>query len=108
MTNGRSSSGFQLFRSLQFLIPPMTSSKQFSLQRSKASTTEEESAKYLVSSVQDYVTPASDIVALTEQDTANVAIASMKQQKVRHLVVADKVKEGRLLNDSKVSGVISS
>lgn len=107
MTNGRSSSGFQLFRSLQFLIPPMTSSKQFSLQRSKASTTEEESAKYLVSSVQDYVTPASDIVALTEQDTANVAIASMKQQKVRHLVVADKVKEGRLLNDSKVSGVIS-
>lgn len=107
MTNGRSSSGFQLFRSLQFLIPPMTSSKQFSLQRSKASTTEEESAKYLVSSVQDYVTPASDIVALTEQDTANVAIASMKQQKVRHLVVADKVKEGRLLNESKVSGVIS-
>jgi Na+/H+ antiporter NhaD/arsenite permease-like protein/CBS domain-containing protein len=80
---------------------------KFSLQRTKMSSTEEESASYLVSPVESYITPASAIVALAEEDTANVAIAAMKQAKVRHLVVADKVKEGRLLDDSKVSGVIN-
>lgn len=44
---------------------------------------------------------------MSEEDTANVAIAAMKQAKVRHLAIADKVKDQRLLDDSKVTGVIS-
>jgi Na+/H+ antiporter NhaD/arsenite permease-like protein len=75
--------------------------------RAKAASTEEESAKYLLSPVKDYITSASVIVSLAEEDTANVAIAIMKQAKVRHLVIADKVKDGRIMEDSIVSGVIN-
>ena len=75
--------------------------------RAKASQNEEESAKYLVSAVKDFVTPATKIIALNESDTANVAIAAMKQAKVRHLVVADKVKDRALIDGSKIAGVIS-
>jgi Na+/H+ antiporter NhaD/arsenite permease-like protein len=80
---------------------------QFSLARSKASNSEEESASYLVSAIQTYITPAEDIVSLSDTDTANVAIASMKQVGVRHLVVADKAENRRLLDDSTVQGVIN-
>jgi Na+/H+ antiporter NhaD/arsenite permease-like protein len=75
--------------------------------RAKAASTEEESAKYLLSPVKDYITAASGIVSLAEEDTANVAIAIMKQAKVRHLVIADKVKDGRIMQGSTVSGVIN-
>lgn len=75
--------------------------------RAKASNTEEESAKYLVSAVKDFITPASNIIALNGVDTANVAISAMKQGKIRHLIVADKVQNRALTEDSKVSGVIS-
>lgn len=75
--------------------------------RARSSSTEEESAKYLVSAVKEYITPASKIVALASEDTANVAIAAMKQAKVRHLLVADKVGGRTLLDESKISGVIS-
>ena len=40
-------------------------------------------------------------------DTANVAISAMKQAGVRHLVVADKIKDGKLTGDSTVIGLIS-
>jgi Na+/H+ antiporter NhaD/arsenite permease-like protein len=58
------------------------------LERAKASSTEEEFATYLVQAkVQDYVTPADKIVALSQSETASVAIATMKQKSIRHLVV---------------------
>lgn len=46
-------------------------------------------------------------MALSENDTANVAIAMMKQSCVRHLIVADEAKGGILTEDSKISGVIN-
>ena len=39
---------------------------QFSMERAKTSNTEEESAKYLVSAVENYVTPAKSIIALSK------------------------------------------
>ena len=75
--------------------------------RSK-STTEAEAATLLVSPVKDFLTPVSDIVAISTSDTANKAIAAMKQREIRHLVVADKVTEdNKILPDSVISGVIS-
>jgi Na+/H+ antiporter NhaD/arsenite permease-like protein len=75
--------------------------------RAAASNTEEESAKYLVSPIKEYVTPASQLIALANEDTANVAIAVMKQAKVRHLLVADKVRNRALFDGSQISGVIN-
>lgn len=75
--------------------------------RAKAATNEEESAKYLVSAVKDFITPASKIVTLADKDTANVAIASMKEANVRHLLVVDKVADRKLVDDSTILGVIS-
>ena len=40
-------------------------------------------------------------------DTANEAITLMKQKKVRHVLVADTVKNNRITSDSKIVGVIS-
>lgn len=80
---------------------------KFSLERSKASESEEDSAKYLVSPVKDYITPVEEVIALSEDDTANVAIAAMKQQNVRHLVIADQVEVRRLSENSKILGVVS-
>jgi Na+/H+ antiporter NhaD/arsenite permease-like protein len=71
------------------------------------SRNEEESAKYLVSAVEDYITPASDIVALADQDTANVAIAAMKQAGVRHMLVVDQAQDRKLMDKSNILGVIS-
>lgn len=80
---------------------------QFSTARSKA-LTEQESAEYLLSSVKDHVTPASSLISLSADETANVAVASMKAAGVRHLIVADRVSKDRKLTDSsKILGVIS-
>jgi len=58
--------------------------------------------------VKDFVTPAEVLLSVSEQDTANVAISAMKSNGVRHLIVANKVSpEKKLLEDSKVTGVIS-
>ncbi|KAL3917605.1 MAG: hypothetical protein SGILL_004632 [Bacillariaceae sp.] len=81
---------------------------KFSMARAKTASNEEESAKYLVSAVREYITPTEKILALSKSDTANVAIAAMKKSSVRHLVVADKVDSGNKLSpDSKIDGMIS-
>ncbi len=77
------------------------------MERSKASKSEEDSAKYLVSPVKDYITPVGDVIALSKDDTANVAIAAMKQANVRHLVVADQVENRRLTDASEILGVVN-
>jgi hypothetical protein len=78
------------------------------LARAKQSINEEQAAGFLVDPVRDHVTRASDLIALSTEDTANVAIAAMKIGSVRHLVVADKISKGRkLLSDSSVQGVIN-
>ena len=74
--------------------------------RTMEASSEEESTKFLVSPVVDYITPTSNIVSLSEEDTANVAISVMKRSGIRHVVIADKVKDKALLEDSKVVGVI--
>jgi len=80
---------------------------EFSMERTKASKSEEDAAKYLVSPVKDYITPIDQVIALSKDDTANVAIASMKQANVRHLVVADQVENNRLTDKSEVIGVVN-
>lgn len=77
------------------------------MKRAKASNSEEEAATYLVSAVKEYITPVDEVVALGKDDTANVAIAAMKQANVRHLVVADKVDNNKLTELSEVIGVIN-
>jgi Na+/H+ antiporter NhaD/arsenite permease-like protein/CBS domain-containing protein len=92
--------------SLDPLVPYFIYVK-FSAERSKACN-EEESACYLFASVADYVTPVSDIIALSTKDTANIAIVTMQQVGVRHLIVADTVSaEKKLLPSSQVKGVIN-
>jgi len=80
---------------------------EFSMERSRTSKSEEDAAKYLMSPVKDYITPADEVIALSEDETANVAIAAMKQENVRHLVIADKVENRRLSENCKIIGVIS-
>lgn len=76
-------------------------------ERAAQAQNQEQSASYLLDAVQDYVTPFANIIAIAPQDTANVAITLMKQNNVRHLVIADTVSPQRhLLADSKVEGVI--
>lgn len=61
-----------------------------------------------MSPVADFVTPASKLVSLSTEDSANQAIAAMKQDSVRHVIIADKVSpEYRLLDESLIEGVIS-
>eukprot|EP00934_Nitzschia_sp_Nitz4_P007592 Nitzschia sp. Nitz4//scaffold48_size128905//121025//123341//NITZ4_003623-RA/size128905-augustus-gene-0.31-mRNA-1//-1//CDS//3329553051//7582//frame0 len=80
---------------------------RFSMARSKA-TSEEEAANFLVTAVEDYITPASEVLALSANETANVAIAAMKGAGVRHVIVADKVEKGHYLSESsKILGVVS-
>ena len=69
---------------------------------------EEESAGFLLSSVSEFVTPFSKLVALASSATAGQAIAEMEKAGLRHLVVADDTsKDNRMLTDSKLLGVIS-
>lgn len=79
---------------------------KFSQKRAKASS-EEESAAFLVAPVSDFVTPVSKLVSLSTMDTAGQAISTMKQAGVRHIVVADTVKNNRLVTGSQVVGVIN-
>lgn len=69
--------------------------------------TEEEAAGFLVSPVRKYVTPADTLVCLGEEDTASVAIAAMKKEGIRHVVIADQVKDFSLTNASDIVGMIS-
>eukprot|EP00536_Pseudo-nitzschia_multiseries_P002004 jgi/Psemu1/182566/e_gw1.26.154.1 len=80
---------------------------EFSMERAKASKSEEEAAKYLFSPVKDYITSVDQVIALSKDDTANVAIASMKQANVRHLVIADQVENNRLTDKSEIIGVVN-
>jgi Na+/H+ antiporter NhaD/arsenite permease-like protein len=81
---------------------------KFAQARALASSTEQQSAEFLVANVRDYITPAQDLIALSTQDTANVAVAAMKQAAVRHLILADTVSSDRkLVSSSQVQGVIS-
>ncbi|KAL3941516.1 MAG: hypothetical protein SGBAC_004134 [Bacillariaceae sp.] len=80
---------------------------RFSMERARSASNEEESAKYLVSPVVDYITPYSEIVALCKADTANVAIAAMKQAGVRHLLAVSKAKNRVMDPDSTILGVIN-
>jgi Na+/H+ antiporter NhaD/arsenite permease-like protein len=77
------------------------------MERSKASKSQEDAAKYLVSPVKDYITPIDQVIALSKDDTANVAIAAMQQANVRHLVIADQVDNRRLSETSEIIGVVS-
>jgi Na+/H+ antiporter NhaD/arsenite permease-like protein len=80
------------------------------LERAKASSTEEEFATYLVQAkVEDYVTPADKIIALSQSDTASVAIAAMKQSSIRHLVVvAEQLQNNQSLTPSStIVGLLS-
>lgn len=81
---------------------------QFSQKRAEASRDEESAATFTVSEIKDFVTPAESLLAISDEDTANVAISAMKASGVRHLIVADRVSDDKkLLTDSKISGVIS-
>jgi Na+/H+ antiporter NhaD/arsenite permease-like protein len=61
-----------------------------------------------VSPVVDFVTPVTELISLSEDETVNVAIAAMKASGVRHIVVADQVsKDRRLTEKSKLQGVIN-
>lgn len=72
------------------------------------SSTEEEAATFLVNPVQEYVTPAENLISLSVDDTAAQTIATMKLNGVRHVVVADKVTDDkRLFKDSEVMGVVN-
>ncbi len=80
---------------------------KLSTKRAQAST-EEESAKFLLSPVSKYVTPFSKIVALASSSTARLAIAEMEKAGLRHLVVTDRTSENnRLLSKSELQGVVS-
>lgn len=87
---------------------------QFTIERSKKQAqTEFDSADLLASSqVGSYITPVSQLIALPPDETANVAIALMKTQGIRHLIVATNVGPNRALNPSASSnnhivGVVS-
>jgi len=84
---------------------------RFSSARSKASS-EEEAASFLVAPVSNYITPADQLLALSANDTASQAIALMKTNGVRHVLIATKVnsKQNRLILSSEgvdVLGVIN-
>ena len=81
----------------------------FSTQRAAQATSEEQSAQFLVAPVADYVTPTSKLLCLQKDDTVNVAIATMKEKQVRHLLVVDKVgANGQFLTQSsQILGVVS-
>ncbi|GAX10615.1 hypothetical protein FisN_14Lh121 [Fistulifera solaris] len=80
---------------------------RFSTQRSDQATTDKESAEYLLTAVREYVTPAAELLTLSPDQTANVAIATMKRDNIRHLLVADPVQNQKLTKDSSILGIIS-
>lgn len=81
---------------------------KFSTARAAQSNSEIDSAKFLVTPVSEFVTPASVLVSMATTDTASKAIAAMNQDGVRHMILADKVSpDNRLLDDSEIKGVIT-
>lgn len=81
---------------------------KFSSEKATSANTEEEAAQYLLRPIKDFVTPASSVVAISNDGTASQAIVAMQQNNIRHIVVADVVsKDFTLLKDSSVSGVVS-
>mmetsp|Transcript_15841 Transcript_15841/g.22554 ORF Transcript_15841/g.22554 Transcript_15841/m.22554 type:complete len:783 (+) Transcript_15841:77-2425(+) len=79
----------------------------FSTERGR-STSEADSAKFLISPVSDHVTSVDNLVGIATTDTANKAIALMQTNKIRHLVVADNVtSDNRLSSQSVIQGVIN-
>eukprot|EP00980_Cylindrotheca_fusiformis_P023384 scaffold10429_cov126-Cylindrotheca_fusiformis.AAC.15 len=76
------------------------------MERAKSSS-EIESAEYLVSAVNEYITPATDIITLSGQDTANVAIAAMGEAGVRHMLVVDRAQDRKMIDTSTILGVIN-
>lgn len=71
----------------------------FSTERARASS-QTDSAKFLLSPVSEFVTPASKVITIAPTDTANIAISLMQKNNVRHLVVADGA-------DGPIQGVIN-
>ncbi|CAB9522574.1 Sodium/proton antiporter 1 [Seminavis robusta] len=80
---------------------------KFSTARAEQAQDEEQAATFLVSKVKDFVTPTADLMSISPEDTANVAISAMKASGIRHLIVADKVSsDKKLLDESMIEGVI--
>ena len=81
----------------------------FSTQRATQASSEEQSAQFLVAPVADYLTPVSKLICLQKDDTANIAIATMNENGVRHLIVVDTVAtNGQFLPESsQILGVVS-
>lgn len=61
---------------------------KFSTARAR-STSEKESASFLLAPVAEYVTMKSELLSLRSSDTASQAISTMKKAGVRHIVVAE-------------------
>lgn len=80
---------------------------RFSTERAAAAANETDSARLLMTSIAEYVTPAESLIALAPTETVNVAIPLMKQNNVRHLIVADKVADRKINQNSQIMGVIS-
>lgn len=88
---------------------------RFSTTRSKETSNEEQSLSFLMSPVKDFMTPVDKLISLDGDDTANVAIAAMKDAGTRHIIVADTVNEHRNLfvngieavSGSRIIGVVS-
>eukprot|EP00549_Striatella_unipunctata_P010692 CAMPEP_0118688334 /NCGR_PEP_ID=MMETSP0800-20121206/8863_1 /TAXON_ID=210618 ORGANISM="Striatella unipunctata, Strain CCMP2910" /NCGR_SAMPLE_ID=MMETSP0800 /ASSEMBLY_ACC=CAM_ASM_000638 /LENGTH=748 /DNA_ID=CAMNT_0006585583 /DNA_START=96 /DNA_END=2344 /DNA_ORIENTATION=- len=81
---------------------------KFSTARAAEAKSEEASANFLLSPISQFITPADELVALKDSDTANKAIAAMSESTIRHLIIADKVTDVyRLCPDSNVLGVIN-
>jgi len=81
----------------------------FSTARARSSS-EEESARFLVTSIKDYITPAPDVIGISPDETTNVAISLMQKNSVRHLVVSDQVNSQYRLTSAdpkRIRGVIS-
>lgn len=72
---------------------------------SSSSTKDEEKVvEFLVATpVREYVTSVDKLIGLTPTDTANVAIAAMQRNNVRHMIIAE---DAPLLPSSIVTGVI--
>jgi len=84
---------------------------KFSTARAR-SKNEQDSASFLISPVKDHITLEKELIALTPNDSANLALALMNKSNVRHLVVAQKVTSSNRLpigatSSNSIVGVIN-
>jgi len=80
----------------------------FSMERTSTERSPEEAAKYLLAPVSQYVTRAEDVVSFSGEDIASSAVVSMRQNGIRHVLVADDVSPGYRLGDPRsILGVAS-